>query len=53
MPVGAAQARNGEAPNRPPAPSQQGAPQGPPAPQKPKPTPYGGDDDLDIPDFLK
>ena len=27
--------------------------EGQPVPQKPKPTPYGGDDDLDIPDFLK
>jgi len=53
VPVGATQARNGESPNRPPVPSQQGAPQGSPVAQKPKPTPYGGDDDLDIPDFLK
>jgi len=53
VPVGAPQARNGDAPDRPPAPSQQGVQQGAPAPQKSKPTPYGGDDDLDIPDFLK
>jgi cell division protein FtsZ len=54
VPVGAAQSRNGESPqNRPSTPSQQTAPQGAPAPQKSKPTPYGGDDDLDIPDFLK
>jgi cell division protein FtsZ len=54
VPVGAPQARTAEAPqNRQPAPSQQPAAQGTPAPQKSKPTPYGGDDDLDIPDFLK
>ncbi len=46
VPVGAPQASQQ---SRPQAPVQQA----PPAAQKPKPTPYGGDDDLDIPDFLK
>jgi cell division protein FtsZ len=50
VPVGAAQARPAQSPGNSPG-SSPGQSAGQPG--QPKPVPYGGDDDLDIPDFLK